>query len=186
MKQHIVSCITKDSMENAVKVHKHLVETFGVTSSVKTVRRALQEAGLVAFVKPKKPLISEVNRKKRLEWAQKYLFWTIDYWQRVIWSDEVKINRYGSDGKHYTWKRPHEQLQAKHVQQTIKHGGGNVMVWSCITWEGVGFITKIDTTMDKHLYLDILKEDLVNTMKDFKMDPKEIIFQQDNDPQAQG
>jgi hypothetical protein len=55
------------------------------------------------------------------------------------------------------------------------------MVWSCITWEGVGFITKIDTTMDKHLYLDILKEDLVNTIKDFKMYPKEIIFQQDND-----
>jgi transposase len=53
MKQHIVSCITKDSMENAVKVHKHIVETFGVTSSIKTVRRALQEAGLVAFVKPK-------------------------------------------------------------------------------------------------------------------------------------
>jgi hypothetical protein len=100
----------------------------------------------------------------------------------VISSDEVKINRYGSNGKYYTWKRPYEQLQAKHVQKTIKHGGGNIMVWSCITWEGVEIITKIDTVMDKHLYLDILKEDLVNTMKDFKMDPNEIIFQQDNDP----
>ena len=31
-------------------------------------------------------------------------------WKRVLWSDETKINRIGSDGKVYTWKKKGEPL----------------------------------------------------------------------------
>jgi transposase len=120
MKQYCVRAITKDECENAVQVKKKLEEDHGMHVSVSTVRRALKEAGLVAFVKPKKPAISERNRIRRLAWARAHQFWTMEDWKRVIWSDEFKINRYGSDGKNYAWKRPQEDLQPKHVQQTIK------------------------------------------------------------------
>jgi hypothetical protein len=50
------------------------------------------------------------------------------------------------------------------------------------TWEGVGFVTKIDTTMDQHLYLDILKEDLWMSIREKGFDPAQMVFQQDNDP----
>ena len=182
MKKYCVRAITNYGLETAVEVKNKLQEDHSIVASANTVRRALTEAGLVAFVKPKKPLITEVNRVRRLNWARMHQHWTIDDWKRVIWSDEVKINRYGSDGKNYAWKRPHENLQPRHVQQTVKHGGGNIMVWSCITWEGVGYLTKIDTTMDKHLYLEILKEDLWESIHEKGFDPAQVIFQQDNDP----
>jgi len=53
-----------------------------------------------AVVKKKKPLLSARHRKARLAFAQKYREWTVEDWKRVIWSDEMKINRFG-----VRWKR---------------------------------------------------------------------------------
>jgi len=34
------------------------------------------------------------------------------------------------------------------------------MMWGCMTWEGVGYVAKIDGRMDGNLYLQILKDEL--------------------------
>ncbi|KAG0755859.1 hypothetical protein G6F22_020473 [Rhizopus arrhizus] len=65
--------------------------------SAETVRKSLRRSGLTSFLKPQKPLLSEVNRRKRLDWALDHVDWTIEDWKRVIWSDETKVNRFGSD-----------------------------------------------------------------------------------------
>lgn len=181
-KAYCVRQITLRGKENAVQIKKSLKEDLNITASVDTVRRALNEQGLVVFVKPKKPLLSPKNIKRRLAWAKAHVDWTIDDWRRVIWSDETKINRFGSDGNKYAWKRESEPLQSKHVNQTVKHGGGNIKLWSCITSKGVGFIVKIEDTLTKELYKEILADDLIGTIDYYQMDPKKIIFQQDNDP----
>jgi hypothetical protein len=46
-------------------------------------------------------------------------------------------------------------------------------------WEGVGYATKIDGKMDKHLYCSILEDESVEY---YGKDAEDIIFQQDNDP----
>jgi len=181
-KQYIVRSITKDGNDNAVQVKEALKNDLGIDISERTVRRQLRAAGLVLFVKPKKAMLSERNRKKRLEWAIDHKDWTLDDWKRVIWTDETKVNRFGSDGQAYAWKRSEENLQKRHVKQTLKYGGGNIMVWSCITWEGVGFIVDVGKNMNKEIYLDTLKEDLNNTMDEYGMDKSKLIFMQDNDP----
>ena len=38
------------------------------------------------------------------------------------------------------------------------------MIWGCMTWEEVGYAAKIDGRMDSDLYLQILKDDLLNTL----------------------
>ena len=52
----------------------------------------------------------------------------MDYWNHVLWSDEMKINLFGSDGFKYVWRQPGEEFKDKCVMPTVKHGGGNVMV----------------------------------------------------------
>ncbi|KAG1529718.1 hypothetical protein G6F50_017806 [Rhizopus delemar] len=94
---------------------------------------------------------------KRLQWAKSHQHWSVDNWKRVIFSDETKVNRFASDRKAYAWKLPHEELNSRHVQQTVKHGGGNIMVWSCITWEGVGWIVDVGHRMNSEGYLEVLK-----------------------------
>ena len=49
--------------------------------------------------------------------------------------DETKINRIGSDGHQYVWKKAREPLSDSITQPTVKHGGGN-MVWGYI-WVGM-------------------------------------------------
>jgi len=63
-----------------------------------TVRRALKEAGLKAATKKKKPQLLPRHIYQRLDFARKYQHWIIEDWKRVVWSDETKINRLGSDG----------------------------------------------------------------------------------------
>ncbi|KAF7648565.1 hypothetical protein LDENG_00154770 [Lucifuga dentata] len=40
----------------------------------------------------------------------------------------------------------------------MKHGGGSVMVWGCLSAAGVGELTVIKGTMDSAMYGEILKE----------------------------
>ena len=64
--------------------------------------------------------------------------------------------------------------------QTIKHGGGNIMVWGCFGGGQVESIAKIDGKMTKQVYLKILKEHVL--VCGTKLIGERFVFQQDNDP----
>ena len=44
------------------------------------------------------------------------------------------------------------------VQSTVKFGGGSVMVWGCITSDGVGPLTTVDGRMKAKDYIDLLEQ----------------------------
>ncbi|CAK9819121.1 Transposable element Tcb1 transposase [Anthophora quadrimaculata] len=70
-----------------------------------TVRRRLQETDLQSrFAAQNKPLISEKNRRKRLDFARKYLYKDFDFWKETIFMDESKFNIFHSDGKITVWR----------------------------------------------------------------------------------
>ncbi len=122
------------------------------------------------------------NRKKRLEFARRHEHWTEADWARVIWSDETKINRIGSDGRLWCWKADGEGLSERTVQPTVKHGGGSVMIWGCMLSRGVGNVTHIEGRMNAEMYCHILDEHLIGTIKKYRLRRSGVIFQQDNDP----
>jgi hypothetical protein len=68
------------------------------------------------------------------------------------------------------------------VAGTVKFGGGSIMMWGCMTSKGIGFSCRIDGRMDAELYTNILSDELNQTLKYYDLEPSEIIFQQDNDP----
>ena len=103
-------------------------------------------------------------------------------WKRVVWSDENKINRIGSDGRKWVWKKQGEGLSNRLVKGTLKFGGGNIMMWGCFGWDGVGYATKIDGKMDAELYVSILEDDLQDSLDWWGKTIPDIEFQQDNDP----
>jgi len=43
---------------------------------------------------------------------------------------------------------------------TVKFGGGSLMMWGCMSWEGVGYATRIEGGMDADLYVGILEDEL--------------------------
>jgi transposase len=184
-KRYCVHKVTRGRKDNAVQVKNEMIQDIGVNVSAQTVRRALQSRGMGSLPKEKKPALKEKNRIARLKWAKKYKDWTIDDWRRCIFSDETKINRYNSDGRVWSWIRDGESIQRRHISETVKHGGGSLMIWSCISCVGVGYVCKIDTYMDKDLYLHILKDELAKTVtyirRNSQYKTSQLIFQHDND-----
>jgi len=180
--RYAVHLITSQKAENAVQVTKTLSNITNQSLSPSTVHLHLKKASMKAVVKSKRPFLKEKHRKAHLGFAYAHKDWTVDDWKRVVWSDETKINRMGSDGRKWVWKRPGEGLSDRLVEGTYKFGGGSVMIWGCMTWEGVGYATKIDGRMDSDLYLQILEDELLNTLQYHGLNPSNIIFQQDNDP----
>ena len=117
-----------------------------------------------------------------MNFALCYQNWTVEDWKRVIWSDETKINKIGSDGKQYVWKKIGELPSDRITQTTVKHGGGNIMVWGCFGWNGVGHLCDIEGRMDKVQYQEILEQHLLSSIEELEIPMDEAIFQQDNDP----
>src|SRR5262249_11213162 len=80
------------------------------------------------------------------------------------------------------WARDGESRQPRHVKETVKHGGGSVMIWGCMTAERPGFMCKLTGSMDQHVYKAILEDELLNTIDYYDLDAERVIFQHDNDP----
>jgi hypothetical protein len=68
------------------------------------------------------------------------------------------------------------------VQPTVKHGGGSIMVWGCMSWTCVGNLYRIDGIMNSQVYLDILDSQLLDTIGRQDLDEVQMLFQHDNDP----
>ncbi len=87
----------------------------------------------------------------------------MDYWNHVLWSDETKINLFGSDGVTRVWRQPGEEYKDKCVLPTVKHGGGGVMVWGCMS--AAGELQFIEGTMNANMYCDILKQSRIPSLR---------------------
>ena len=103
----------------------------------------------------------------------------MDYWNHVLWSDEMKINLFGSNGFKHVWQRPGEEYKDKCVMPTVKHGGGNVMVLGCMSAAGVGELYFIEGNMNSNMYCKILQQSMISSLQ--KLDSR-AVFQHDNDP----
>lgn len=157
-----------------------LAELPDVNISYKTVQRRLREQGLFSRRAAKKPLISKKNRKARLKFAREHVNWSIKKWKTVLWSDESKFQLFGSDGMAWVHRPVGKRYDFKFTKPTVKHGGGSLMVWGCFSGFGMGPLHLIEGTMDRFVYLDILK----SHMLPFAEENMSLLwrFQHDNDP----
>src|SRR5271169_5506364 len=89
------------------------------------------------------------------------------------------IEHFGSHGWKWVWKRPGDSLRDWDVEGKAKHGGGSVIVWSCMTNQGIGFACWVQGWMNSDLYISILEDELLNTIEYYKPKHMKIIFQQD-------
>ncbi len=77
------------------------------------------------------------------------------------------------------WRQPGEKYKDKRVLPTVKHDGGSVMIWGCMSAAGTGELQIIEGTMNAYMYCDILKQRMIPF---FRRLGRRAIFQHDNDP----
>ena len=174
---HAVRLLTSGKADNATQVAQSLQSITNQSLSHETVCRHLKKAGLKAVVKKKQPLLSQCHKRERMDFALIHKDWTVEDWMKTIWSDEVKFNCLGSDGPKWVYKRAGEALSDCLVEGSLKFGGGSLMMWGCMTWEGPGYACKIDGKMDADLYCQIMEDELQGILDCYDRSPSNIIFQ---------
>uniref|UniRef100_A0AAZ3QN80 Tc1-like transposase DDE domain-containing protein n=1 Tax=Oncorhynchus tshawytscha TaxID=74940 RepID=A0AAZ3QN80_ONCTS len=93
---------------------------------------------------------------------------------KILWSDETKIELFGLNAKHHVWKTPG-------TIPTVKHGGGSIMLWECFSAAGTGRLVRIKAKMYGAKYREILNETLFQNTQDLRLGQR-FTFQQDNEP----
>ena len=73
----------------------------------------------------------ESGTTARLEHAKRHLKDSQTMRNKILWSDETKIELFGLNAKHHVWKKPG-------TVPTVKHGGGSIMLWGCFQRQGLG------------------------------------------------
>ena len=87
----------------------------------------------------------------------------------------------GSHRRFFVWRKPKEAMKMTCLQPTFKFGTGSVLVWGCMTNKRVDPLRFIDEIMTKEVYLNIVREKLIPSIRKLiKKGP--YLFQQDNDP----
>ena len=64
---------------------------------------------------------------------------------------------------------------------TVKHGGGNIMLWGCFSAARPGRLFRVEGKMNSAMYRDIIDDNLLQSALDLGLG-RRFSFQQDNDP----
>ena len=103
------------------------------------------------------------------------------FWSTILWSDETKLELFGHMDAEYVWRRKGEAYKPKNTMPTIKHGGGNIMLWGCFSSSGTGNLVKVQGIMKKEDYIRILDKNVKESAERLQLS-NDWKFQQDNDP----
>ena len=92
---------------------------------------------------------------------------------KILWSDETKIELFGLNDKHHVWRK-HGTIP------TVKHGGDSIMLLGCFAAAGTGRLVRIEGKMKRAKKREILGKNLLQSTQDLRLGQR-FTFQQDND-----
>jgi len=139
------------------------------------VRRLLADSGHLKWRKmTRTPRLSERHKAARINYATSAMQLG-EKWQTVIFSDEKKFNLDGPDGLHSYWR---DLRREPHSIMSRNFGGGSLMIWAAISYQGKSDIAFLDGRQNSQAYCATLE----NYLLPFSKSKHEggFIFMQDN------
>ena len=164
--------------------------------SKRTLQCCLKEVGIQKYLAVAKPFLTPEHMKQRLEFALEAKNWTVDDWNKVIWSDESNIEIGRNSRPVWVFRTEAEKHHPDCLVLRFKGNRTTIMVWSCFAGNRVGPLLAFEKGGIRSVeYIQTLKDGLlkffeeVNGIQDVGdtdcisvATVGEFIFQQDNAP----
>ena len=176
----LVREVTNNPMVTLSELQHSSVER-GEPSRRTTISAAIHQSGLYSRVARRKPLLSKRHMAARLEFAKRHLKDSQTMRNKILWSDETKIELFGVNARRYVWRKPGTAHHHANTIPTVKHGGDSIMLWGCFSAAGTGRLVAIEGKMERRKYIDILDKNLFQSVHILRMG-RRFTLQQDNNP----
>ena len=98
--------------------------------------------------------------------------------EKVLWSDETKIELFVHQGKRYVWCKPNTSHHPENHIPTVRQGGGSM--WGSFSSAETGKLVRIEGMMYVAKYREILEGNLFQFSRNLRL-RRRFTFQQDND-----
>ena len=144
----------------------------GCDVTARTVQRRLSEKSVIFGPVTTKPLLSELHRQKRLQFAEENI--NRD-WSNVIFTDEASFSAYSYSKK--VWRLKGK----KSIVRTVKHPV-KVHAWGCFSERGFGKIYIFTGNLNALRMVHIYKTALLASAAMWFSSVDEWVLQEDNDP----
>lgn len=149
----------------------------GITLSKTTLWKYCKSESHLKYIKRKSaPKLSSDHKSKRMEWCRQHMSFG-NNWRKIIFSDEKKFNLDGPDGYQFHW---HDMRREPEYFSKRAFGGGSLMVWAAIGYNGKTELVFINGKQNSIKYKETLIKYLIPFTTQITGD--EWVFQQDNCP----
>uniref|UniRef100_A0A672SLD4 Methenyltetrahydrofolate synthase domain-containing protein n=1 Tax=Sinocyclocheilus grahami TaxID=75366 RepID=A0A672SLD4_SINGR len=114
------------------------LKAVGTTVTKQNIGNILLHNGLKSCSARKVPLLKKAYVQAHLKFAKEHLNDSEKAWEKVLWSDETKIELFGNNSTRRVWRERNPDYDTKNTIPTVKHRGGNIMFWGCFSAKGTG------------------------------------------------
>lgn len=165
--------------ESAAQIRNRCMKEFNEVPALRTFQQFFKDNNFKWVILTPKPIVSEVNRKKRLEFARNHLHWTVEDWSRVWWSDETTIEAVPQGKKYNICIHSSTNNQEIPFAPKIQSGKFKVTFWGAVAKSGLGPLVPLNGNLNGEKYVELLEDNFIDVYKDSGVGS---IFMQDNAP----
>lgn len=132
----IVVTAKRDRFQSAKAVNGQFLAASGIRISDQTVRNRLHTANLDARRPLVRPPLTVRHRRERLQFAHQYKTIGLPALRPILFTDESKFCVDFHDGRRRVWRQTNERYSDVCVAEHDRFGGGSVLVWGGISYDG--------------------------------------------------
>jgi len=130
--QQYIARMLRNGRQDGFEAVQEYLRSIDIDMSFSGVTKLLKRMGFKPRRKIKTNFISKKNKPLRLAWAKKHQHLTVDQWRQWVFSDETRVNLWGSDGNSYYWSDGGDILPPYQMEPHVEGDGGSVLFWGCI------------------------------------------------------